>query len=499
MRWPAELPSELNYCKTSLDASHLIQTLISRSDEDLVYFFESAAFDEMWCAEYPEYMQGCFQWATTEFIRDRLSFSHAKRIVKTVLEHQRVLHHTIFYDTQFIVQGVTLEANSMMCGVASDYLRDLLRSEVKPLEPNIVVKIGLITTHLLKLILEYVHTGEIQKLPELERNERLELLRQASFWKMASLAKLVVKTLKLYIDNENLIQFLELAQQEGLTELKKWCFDYAENEHPGITLSMQQDDDFIVEISESRYRNVDFLKAISPLMTHLIAHKNITGEAEISEIIRMGKNLKVIDISYSSAISEAVLVALADSTSEELILSHCSWLKKTQLVMLQNCKQLRRLNISGNAHFDLLDLVEIAKFTQLYSLDMAECETCFDNILLAIAFGCKKLNRFTLTDNPEISDNGFVSFLNISKTIIHLDISSCNGITELGFIQGVSRRTELHSLVAQRSKGITETSLTQITRLCPELRLLDIRGCVLSNPSFVDQLRNNYPYLNIVF
>lgn len=499
MRWPLDLPPEFSYCRKANSVDELVRLLSNHSDEHVVEFFEAAGFDEMWSSEYPEYPAGIFKWASNEFIRDRLSYAYAERIVRTVLEHYRTLHFAICYDTQFKVQDNTVDASSLMCAIASEFLRDLLRREEKlPEQDKFEINLRLITFDLLKQILEYIHSGQIQKVNELSQEELMALLRQSTLWKVTGLAKLVAKLLKKFIYPDNLLELVKLSHEEKLTELKQSCFDYIHKQYPEIEISMKTDIDFIVEIKEWKVRNQEFLESIAPFMTHLIAHNKVPSESSLERIIRPANDLKSIDFSYSSEVDTEVLQAVAASKIEALNLSHCVWANQQHFnILLTGLTNLLRLNLSGNAHLDISEIHVIPKFTKLLGLNLAECENINNELMIAIGFGCQELNDFTITDNPEIADYGIVMMAKSAQNLVSLNVSNCNGITEQGFIEFAAHRPNLISLVARRCKGITENSLAQITLLCPNLRLLDIKGCTLPNPGLVDELRKAYPYIHI--
>lgn len=167
-------------------------------------------------------------------------------------------------------------------------------------------------------------------------------------------------------------------------------------------------------------------------------------------------------------------------------------------------ERLRRVTFLDLTRLYKLDNLVVLiswKFPQLLGLDVSNQHSFSDLMLSCLAFGCRQLQKLSLSCCDDITDEGIrfmsnscvqLTYLDLScsndnitdrslgylaqgcKRLIYLDICECHAITETGIAYLSRGLTEMKHLIMS-GKQATKKSLTSLGQGCNHLEHLDVQ------------------------
>ncbi len=121
-------------------------------------------------------------------------------------------------------------------------------------------------------------------------------------------------------------------------------------------------------------------------------------------------------------------------------------------------------------------LLNISKYfsKSVIELDFSASNKITDYGLRILATRCKQLQSLALS-NTSITDNGIQCLADNCRYLRKLKVSGCRNITDEGLIQIARKCTRLECIVASRCEQTSNASLVELIKRCPRLQEIDLR------------------------
>ena len=215
------------------------------------------------------------------------------------------------------------------------------------------------------------------------------------------------------------------------------------------------------------------------------------GLATVGERCR---DLRLIDLSYL-AITDRGLRKLAVQCSmlKEVILNHCTQIKRNGLASLSNhCLGLETLTLRGT----LVANTELGKISckALKQIDLHRSAEIRDSGLKKLVKGCPVIGSMSLSCCTEITNVGVSYLVKFCSLLYRLDLSF-TGVTDIGLARLGEGCKALKHIVLKQLRSITDTGLLQLAQGCPKLEVVDLSGCVNITEKGITSLLQQCPGL----
>ena len=495
MKYPSFLPEELSYYRTLHSEKELFEALRQESDEHMVQFFEYACEDENWAAQYGHLMRTFIKWFTDEYFEGRLYTQHSLRVAMTIQSHFKILEPYMYYDVDIFVEENIVPVNSLLFGAASPFFSEILRLECQE-KGTKSLQLKHVTFPIFIMILEFVHTGNTHYLWRKNQEELFELLNQARAWSISELTELCAYILKRYLNEENALPMFKIAHAKGLIELRQRCLDFINAHSPSTKISGKSlPDDLEVEIDEWNDRSGELLKALAPMLSHLICRNSTAENADLCDLVKTCPKLKSLDLQGTSLCHPKLLTSIQNL--RELNLSHCEWMQDNDFRnFVKRCPYLRKLLVANNPQLSYVSWDILAKLLHLAILDVSQCSQIGDVELAIIAASSPHLRELRLDDCRNITAKGITALTSHCKRLVELHIVSCDNIEETGFQTIAQECQQLNLLNLSHCGGLTKKALGMIASGCHSLQVLYVKDTPVSS-HLVEQIRTIYPRLTI--
>lgn len=500
MELPFFLPENLAYCRVCETEEQLF-LILSRRLDDFTLFFEHACADETWCEAHTKLLKLMLRWASKSFFLTQFPLYHAKTIVKVIKEHYGMLQPflffrpALFYTITFEIEGQLVVANSLAFAIASPFFLERIKHACFERLRDYYV-LPNVTFVLFKLVEQYVYTGEI---PNLWRNSNAEiytLMRIAKSWEIHGLVKMCAEVLRRYLNQDNAIDSLLQAHQEGFFDWKKECCNYYNMLNKGIRFVIDHDPGLIVEILDYSDETLATFNRMSKWITHLTFQKEMSTKSEFGELLSHCPRLIGVDLSESSFYAGQFEKIPVNIT--ELGLGHCEWLSGDYLVIAsQRFKAIRKLDLSGNLQLNYQAWGNLSHFQDLKILILQHSSQITDSDLSLIAKSSSGLFELNLGNCKSINDQGIIDLFHTCTKINHLDLSNCRSIGDKAIFEIAEKAFELKRLNLENCSNVTEKALMSLVMLRSLLRYLNIRGCQVSLEA-IEKMRHSRPYLQLI-
>jgi len=250
-----------------------------------------------------------------------------------------------------------------------------------------------------------------------------------------------------------------------------------------------------------------------------LSHTCITDIA-IGYIATNIPNLRRIKLSQCDKLTDNALRYLCGcSQLEELHLSRLKIHKEIFQELIQDCTNLKKLDISYCLDLDSSSIADLAKYnTSLVYLDLgglnvqssaicdlaAQCkqletlsffyagagkDSVDDSAICCVANNCKSLKKLNLYRCHNVTDKSLEYLAASCSNLQHLDLSYCVKITDHGIHVLAEKMTQLRTLSLQGLSNITDGSIRKLTANCTKLVELDISRTSVA-PSAIQNREN---------
>ncbi len=493
MELPAILSQDLSYLGKMGSARELFESLLA-NPLHFVLFFESAAEDETWSEKHSAFMKLSLQWFTNQFYEDRLRLDYAKRVVHAVHEHYSVLNQWLPGNILLKLGPSSFKVNSLMWGVASEWLRKLFMYECRDQQKfDLALKVS--SLEVFEIIDEFVNKGESRRLWSKNEQEIMAVLQQASEWEIVRLIEECQKILIKYIDDANVLKYLLSAYDNHWLLLRNSCNCFINNKELGVRLEDAALDVFSFEFLDFRESAVEFFDKVRLYITHLFCRFQLPNEELFSEVIHRCPGIKSLSVSESELFSDRLLDLPAKL--EELDLSKCSWINhKTLRQIFEHCPSLSSLCLSSNTQLNYTDWSTLRLLKWLTVVDISSCYQVSDQDLKVILQACRSLKQLNLNRCTGLSDLAFFDLARFAPHLDTLNISKCH-IFDAGLIDLSARCHLLSNLNVKGCVNLSDRGVIETVKNARNLQCIVLEGCNMSDKT-VMAIRSLRPNLRVI-
>jgi len=489
MDLPALLPEELKHTAVAVNEKNLFNLLL-KIPEDFVHFLEYACDDETWTQAHPTFMKESLEWMTAQFFQDKLLLEWVQKIVSVIREHYPILHPFIPNNLTLTFNSTEVKVSGLMWGASSEILHQMIRHECRDQNTN-ALHLDDISTEIFPQVEEFINTGNVAGLWRNEQSEVRDVLRQASEWGLVKLELACEDLLTRYVTQENVVDTLITAHEEGWKILRDACFETINN----LDIDVRLSEPFQMEFLKFSEDALEIYEELRFYITHLVCGGDLTEQEVFSDVVNRCPHLVRLDISQSNSFSE-LLVDIPD-TLEELDISKCLWLTDKNFKQLVDiCPNLGEIALASNTQLAYTGWGTLKHFPRLAKLDISRCAQVKDDEFVIILQSCRQVKHLILQECTGLTDHAFHDLGKHLPTITDLDISRCN-LTDAALVDLSFRCKHLVTLDLTRCLNLTEKGVAECVQNQPNLRTLIVTKCRLA-PDFVQELRKAHPFLEII-
>lgn len=491
MQLPSEIEPSLKKYAQYVKDEDLFEEL-KKNPSELISFFHYACADETWAEEHSTILKSILSWLTEENIMQNFPNEFFQPIIDPLHKHIHVLKPTIPLDLLVKVDQEEYSISSLLLSIQSSYFRRRILHERRGKNP--VLKIYEIPLSFLKLVDEFIISGEIKDLWKMQPDELWALIDALNPLDLFPIVEACEVVLRRYIDRSNAFDMLIKAHQKHLQLLQNVCEEFINDLDRGVRLVITPVENLSLEFLDYKDNAFVAFNKVKDEMTHLI----FSGEMAVSSQFKLAVNscpkLKGLDLSDSIGVS--YLESIPDHV-QELYLSRCRWINNAEMQTLSLASpDVIKLDLSNNDQLTYAIWSELRRFKNLTSLDVSRCFQIGDNELRIILQACPKLLELKMVDCQKISPDGFfeigklvpgLSLLNLSRTLVsdaalidilvhcksllNLDISRCYGVSDKGVLEGIRHCPSLKTIHLTNT-GLTLSGIEQIKKHYPSLNIL---------------------------
>lgn len=493
MDFPSLMPQELQYTLSVANEEALYRLLL-RKPGDLILFFETACDDETWTESYFSFMRMLLEYLTEEALQEHLTDAFIKQVANAVWKHHQVVTPIVPQNIQVDLKDqVVVEVNALLLINASPFFKHFLRKcrETK----KMVISLTSISQDIFNPIREFIATGAIVNLWRKEPADLIILLKQANSWQMDGVAELCEKTLKRYLDQNNIFEMLAKSMNEHWPFLKKGCLDFINKDNSGAILSDTAVEKLTVKFERFSDESIALFRKVNHLTTDLVFVGELIENALFAQVVQQCPKLSYLDLTGTSHFSN-YFSEIPDQI-QSLNLSQCSWAAKESLRRLATiCPNISELLLSGNSQMNFNDWGELLKFKQLKKLDVSRCHSIRDEDLAIILKACPVLSELNLDDCDRINEPGFFEIAKHAPKLLLVNLSRTN-ISDAPILDIAMKCRSLHTLILSRCEQLSEKSIASVVKYGKGLRVLDVSRCQLAK-GFLDDLKQQYSHIKII-
>lgn len=491
MDWPEGFLEKHPEAKKIGNPAERIEWFVSQP-AILSLFLEKAVEDPYWNSSHEKELIVLFDWISSQFFAESLPSTFFQQIIPFIQRERKAILPYLSQDIVFFVEGEKVPSNRLLYGISSPYLYEWMqRVEI---EETVIVPKS-ISLFFFKQIDEFIREGEASTLWRLPPEELFQLLRIAHQWQLEGLEQQCSAILKRYMSWINATDWLLLAHRKKLKSLRQECFQFFSDHSHGVHFRESPPDQLILEFLDFHEDALIVAEKCSTEVTHMICSKRLTDDPHFPQVMKLFSALVGLDLSGSFAYSYRLLDI--PETIKELDLSQCSWLTEALLKQIcRHCFALELLALRGNSSLTTEAWGSLHFLPQLGCLDLSYCNQIDDSALQIVLEACTKLTSLQLEGCQGISSKGFylipekipqIKVLNIARTsisnaelielggkaksLIHLNLSRCKGITEKGVVEFAREASFLEKLNLSHT-SFHSSLYAQLKKIAPRLHVM---------------------------
>lgn len=462
MEMPTTMTRKYEVYKAAETEKQLFEMLITKH-LDFVHFFIDACEDETWCDAHESFVKSSLKWLTYTLYHGTLSIDLAKMAAKAIRRHFQYLEHCLPKDITCLLKDETRVINSFLFQTASDYWFHQIRSRCAD-KGVFELKLFEVEGFEFKYAEEYAYTGEVQQLWNLVESEILKVLLYARFCELDWIVLAAEKMLARYIDGNNFLEYLALADERSFDLIKQSCCECYNGLQNFVILTSLGDRFLSAELNASTETSLEQFAKIQNYVTHFISGPATIEDPAAIEMLNKCPRLISVDLGKTRAFSEFPL-QLTDL--KELVLAGCLWLRDMHLKKIcQSFSKLQKLDLSSCSHITPAGWGELTHLSRLTSLNLAR--------------------------NENLNDLQFNLILASARRLHELILNECRNLTHASFHAIAASRQRFVTLGLART-ALTNAALMEIISKMPSLSYLDLTRCPnLTEEGVLDALKISY-------
>lgn len=492
MELPSLIPKDFAYTKAA-ESDQALYDLLLKNTADFVRFFVSATEDETWSGIHEEFMNMALIWFTNQYFLGRLDDGFAKEIAEAFYAHYTILQAALPRNIKIKIQSQIIPMNSLLLGVQSNYLYNLIVRECRDKHKKVLV-LPAVDEKNAAFISDYLERCQLQNLWKLEKKEIIALLELAKKLHLDPLAEECQNILKRYLTSENVLDSLITAHLKHWLLLKEESVQFCNRLNWGIELFAIDQDHLGFEFLQFNERTWEIFSKLNWFITHLIVSKNLVIQDRFADAITHCPKLISLDLSGSENLSP--FLDQVPEKVKELVLARCIWLDdKTFKLIAPLFPQITNLDLTQNTDITYLSWGELKKFPELKSLQVAHCHQIGDAELSLILQSCIGLREINLSNCRMITAKGFIE---LAQTLTRLTFIKAEktAISDPGLVELANRAHFIETADFSRCFDLTEKGIAYFLKYEGNLKTLVLGETRLSEETIQD-LQKFYPKVQI--
>lgn len=492
MDFPAELKEALSHLKEASSDSALVE-LAAKDSRLLTTFFEAAAFDETWASHHPEAIKLALKKLSDLYAGGNLSQELAERAARSIREHHSVVLRQLDADLKVLLKDGQLMVSCLLFGTVSTLFGGLL-SSIDRSDGSFEVHIPDVTVDVFRIIHAYMETGQSGELWRMEYPLVLQVYQRAIEWEIKGLPMEAAAILKRYVTHGNFVKLLKECisnrWQEYYTEILKIAGTY----DVGLQFALTSVEYLAVEFSDYRESALDIFEELKPFITHLGFFGPIVEDTRFTYIIKEVPGLIGIRLNEVKAFTNRFLDI--PYTLEELDISMNPWMTSDELkVLIEQCKELKKLNLKNDTGIDYKGFGYLKKLTRLESLTLTKCTQIKEEELLLICQCCPKLLHLDLEGCERLGGKAFETLSKMLPRLETLSISRLS-ISDAELIELTHRLKNLQELNLERTDSFSDSGIIESVQVSYNLKRLKLKHTPVS-PGAREKIQHMRPSLHI--
>lgn len=459
---------------------------------DFVHFFMDACEDETWCDAHVPFVKTSLKWLTHTLYHGNLSIDLAKIAAHAIRRHFQSLERWLPKDITCHLKDETRTINSFLFQTASAYWFHQIRSncaEKKVFE----LSFSDVEEFEFKHSEEYVYTGEDQQLWNLVESEILKVLLYARFCELDGLALAGEKRLALYINENNFLDYMALADARAFEWIQKSCCACYNGLQNFVTLTSLGERFISAELSLSTEASLEQFARIQKYVTHFISGAATIEDPAVVTLLSKCPRLISVDLGKTRVFSELFLQL---STLRELVLAGCLWLRDVHLKKIcSTLSRLQKLDLSGCSQISPAGWGELTHLQRLTSLNIARNENLNDlqfNLILTSARG---LHELILNECRNLTHASFHAIAASRQRFVTLGLAR-TALTNVTLMEIISKMPSLSYLDLARCSNLTEDGIFDALKISYNLTEVNISQLNVS-PGAIEAIKKMKPHLQV--
>ncbi len=421
MKLPNFLPAQLNYCRQIESVEGLFKTLLAHGGEDFILFFEAAASDGTWIAAGGgKFFKKMLQWASAQYLQQKLTLAFAKRIAAAIRENYSQLQEYIIEDVTISCRDGLEKVNALLAGAEVLFFHEIFRHKLYQMQEKQIALTG-VDCKYFRFFKQHVYTGNSEGLWKLSPEELVTLIHQAEIVHLKILAKEAGEVFKRYLDKENAAVCLMLALKEQLAPLVEETCRFINSQQDRVKISLLEN-----KLAIHIFAPVGLqLVPLVPWIRQLAIDRNCPATGETAEFVSSCSNLRSLELCDSLEVEDRVW--LISDRLEYLNLSRCRWLQdETVGQVLSAAQRLSHLVLEGNPQINFLHW----KRNYLRKLNVSYCQLGDDEASL-ILNSTRELRELDL-GFTQITDQTLYLIPRVLPHLETINLQNCQFLTDEG-------------------------------------------------------------------
>lgn len=494
MLMPSLLPPELaGYAECETEES-LYNQLIHKP-ADLVAFFDYAGDDETWSQKYSDFMKKTIHWMTILSFQGKLSADLLNPMAKTIRSHFENLRGLISYNIIFRLEDTSIRVNSALYSDASLFFQELIYRECFDKK---IFRLELLNVSYAKTfcyVEEFVNTGDVATLWKMGQKELMHLLHYATSVQLFGLSLLCEQMLGKFLLISNVYPILLMAQNESLITLTQLCFDFINHQNLGLYLTFQGPGTICCQFLNFLEKALESFDKIHEGITHLVFSDDVPSDPAFSTVLCECPKLQSLNLSHTDSYPE--YITSVPASLHEIYLTACPWLTSHHIKkIIDLCPSLQRMHLSSNVQLTMHAWGELMRLRSLDALDLNRCQQIRDEDFRIILHACGGITELSVEDCKLISHKGFYDLSRGCPRLLKLDVSRTH-IGDASLVEIASKCKSLVSINLTRCENMTDHGFIELVRHGFNLKEINIANCKITK-SILDEIKKQKPNLIII-
>lgn len=490
---PDFLPKALDrYSGATTDAQ--LMELLKGNISDAQEFFLVASADETWCEKHMDVMGELILWMQDLLLKEEMPRAMATVVAKAIQDKYSLLKPKIISNIICTLRDGVVMFNSFMFQALSLPFYYLIRKECAD-KSTLMMEIRSLSTEDFSLIRESILTGGSSVDWKVKGNMAFHVLKIALSWDVETLMADCERILLRELSNENVLEMLTMTDTYPLAKLRQGCLDVINSWNMGVEVFSTGQRDLKLLLPEATEESVGIFNILSTFVTEWICGFKVLDDAAALAVAASCPKLKSLNLvrisEYSDQLSQFSYI-------ESLNVAGCPWISDSILRrIVKDFSFLQKIDVGSCVQLSAISWGELIKLQSLYALNVSRCSQISDAELKLILNSCPGLQELDISECREVSAMGFhcIAISNRPFTVLNFGRT---GITDAALLEVTSRLQRIQKLDLTRCQEISEKGVVEALRLASSLVWVDLSQTLFSE-SFVLQLRNSHPHVEIVF